>query len=143
LDFACGFIVLIFLMVYYGARPALSVLLLPVLIILITMLALGVGMITSALNVKYRDVGVLIPVLLQLWMYASPIVYPESLVPGRWRHLYELNPMAGLASGFRAALLGGTINWTSLAIAAGETIALLVFAGFLFRRTENEFADIV
>ena len=143
LDFAIGFVILILLMFYYGVRPTASVFLLPVLVALMTLLTLAVGMIASALNVKYRDVGVLIPVLLHLWMYASPVVYPASLVPGRWRQLYELNPMAGLIGGFRTAVLGGPINWTSLAVSAAVTIGLLIVASIQFRRMENQFADVI
>lgn len=143
LDFAIGFAVMVCLMVYFGVRPTANLLLLPLLIVLITLLTLGMGMLTSALNVKYRDVAVLIPVLLQLWMYASPVVYPASLVPGRWRQLYELNPMAGLVGGFRTALLGGPINWVSLAAATAVIIVLLIVASIQFRRMEHQFADIV
>lgn len=142
-DFLIGFLVLVCLMVYFGVRPTASVFLLPLLIVLMTLLALAVGMLTSALNVKYRDVGVLIPVLLQLWMYASPVVYPAGLVPGRWRQLYELNPMAGLVGGFRTAVLGGPINWMSLAVATVVIIVLLIIASIQFRRMEHQFADIV
>ena len=143
MDFLIGFLVLVCFMVYFGVRPTANVLMLPLLIVLITLLALAVGMLTSALNVKYRDVGVLIPVLLQLWMYASPVVYPAGLVTGRWRQLYELNPMAGLIGGFRTAVLGGPINWGSLTVAAAATIGLLIVASIQFRRMEHQFADIV
>lgn len=143
LDFMVGFLVLAGLMVYFGVPPTANALLLPLLIVLITLLALAVGMLTSALNVKYRDVGVLIPVLMQLWMYASPVVYPAGLVPGRWRYVYELNPMTGLITGFRTAVLGGQINWLSLAIAAAFIIVLLIIASIQFRRMEHQFADIV
>jgi lipopolysaccharide transport system permease protein len=143
LDFAIGFAVLFCLMVYFGVRPTANTLLLPLLIVLITLLALAVGMLTSALNVKYRDVAVLIPVFLQLWMYASPVVYPPSLVPGRWRQLYNLNPMTGLVDGFRAALLGERIKWMSLTVAAAVIIGLLIVASIQFRRMENQFADVV
>ncbi|HKO61639.1 MAG TPA: ABC transporter permease [Pyrinomonadaceae bacterium] len=143
LDFAIGFVILILLMFYYGVRPTSSIFLLPVLIALMTLLTLAVGMIASALNVKYRDVGVLIPVLLHLWMYASPVVYPASLVPGRWRQLYELNPMAGLIGGFRTAVLGGPINWSSLAVSAAVVVGLVIIASIQFRRMENQFADVI
>ena len=143
LDLAIAFLVLICLMAYFRVALTWSILLLPVLVALITLLALGVGMVTSALNVKYRDVGVLIPVLLQLWMYASPVVYPTSLVPARWQYLYELNPMVGLVGSFRAAALGGPIDWPALAWSVGAIAVLLVFAAFLFRRMESRFADIV
>lgn len=143
LDFMVGFLVLVCLMAYFGVRPTGNALLLPLLIVLITLLALAVGMITSSLNVKYRDVGVLIPVLMQLWMYASPVVYPAGLVPGRWRYIYELNPMTGLIGGFRTAVLGGQINWMSLASATAFIFILLIIASIQFRRMEHEFADIV
>lgn len=142
-DLLIGFLLLVCLMVYFGVRPTASLLLLPLLIVLMTLLALAVGMLTSALNVKYRDVGVLIPVLVQLWMYASPVVYPAGLVPGRWRQLYELNPMAGLIAGFRTAVLGGPINWKSLAIATTVIIGLLMVVSIQFRRMEDQFADVV
>jgi homopolymeric O-antigen transport system permease protein len=143
LDLAIAFIVLICLMAYYRVALTWAILLLPVLVALITLLALGVGMVTSALNVKYRDVGVLIPVILQLWMYASPVVYPASLIPGRWQHIYELNPLVGLVGSFRAAALGAQIDWSALAWSVGTIAALLVYAAFLFRRMETRFADIV
>ena len=143
LDFAIAFIVLICLMIYYRVAFRWSFLLIPVLVALITLLALGVGMVSSAVNVKYRDVGVLIPVLLQLWMYASPVVYPKSLVPARWQSTYELNPLVGLIGNFRAAVLGGPIDWSAFAWAVGTITALLVYAAFLFRRMETRFADIV
>ncbi len=129
-------------MAYYRA-PQRGRSLLPVLVALITLLALGVGMVTSAINVKYRDVGVLIPVLLQLWMYASPVVYPASLVPARWQRVYELNPLVGLIGNFRAAALGGPIDWSAFAWSVGIIAVLLVYASFLFRRMETHFADIV
>ena len=143
LDLAIAFLVLICLMAYYRVGLTWAILLLPVLVALITLLALGVGMVTSAINVKYRDVGVLIPVLLQLWMYASPVVYPASLVPARWQRVYELNPLVGLIGNFRAAALGGPIDWLALAWSVGAIVALLVYAAFLFRRMETHFADIV
>jgi len=142
-DLSIGFLVLVSLMVYFGVRPTATVFLLPLLIVLMTLLAMAVGMLTSALNVKYRDVAVLIPVLLQLWMYASPVVYPAGLVPGRWRQLYELNPMTGLIGGFRTAVLGGPINWVSLAVATSVIIVLLIITSIRFRHLEHQFADIV
>ncbi|HKY42588.1 MAG TPA: ABC transporter permease [Pyrinomonadaceae bacterium] len=143
LDLAIAFIVLICLMAYYRVALTWAILLVPVLVALITLLALGVGMVSSAVNVKYRDVGVLIPVLLQLWMYASPVVYPVGLVPTGWQRVYELNPLVGLIGNFRAAALGGPIDWSALAWSVGIIAALLVFAAFLFRRMETHFADIV
>jgi len=142
-DFGVAFTVLIFLMVYYRVALTWPILLLPVLVALLTLLALGVSLVTSALNVKYRDVGVLIPVLLQLWMYASPVVYPTSLVPARWLFIYRLNPLVGLIGSFRAVVLGTEIDWSALAWSVGLIAALLVYAAFVFRRMEVRFADVV
>jgi lipopolysaccharide transport system permease protein len=142
-DFAIAFIVLIGMVLYYGVAAGWNVLLLPVCVALMTLLALGVGMATSALNVKYRDVGVMMPLLLQLWMFASPVVYPSSLVPEEWRRLYSLNPMVGIIEGFRVSLLGGQFDRAALAVSALFTLALLVCAAFWFRRMETHFADIV
>ena len=130
-------------MVYYRVALTWAILLLPVLVALITLRALVVSMITSALNVKYRDVGVLIPVLLQLWMYASPVVYPTSLVPARWQFIYRVNPLVGLIGSFRAVVLGAPIDWFALAWAVGIIAALFVYAAFVFRRMEARFADVV
>lgn len=143
LDLAIAFIVLIGLMAYYRVAITWSILLLPVLVALITLLALGVGMVSAVYNVKYRDVGVLIPVLLQLWMYVSPVVYPASLVPARWRYIYQLNPLVGLIGNFRSAALGRPIDWSALAWSVVIIAALLTYASFLFRRRETLFADIV
>jgi lipopolysaccharide transport system permease protein len=121
----------------------LNVLLLPVLILLITTLAIAVGMWLSATNVRYRDVRFLIPFLVQVWMYLSPVAYPSSVIPARWRLLYSLNPAVGIIDGFRSALFGGAFDWKTLAISLVITVALLGYASRQFRRMEKSFADIV
>src|ERR1700682_2238898 len=103
-DFAIGFVVMIALTLGYGFRPTSAALLLPLLIFLALLTALGIGLWTSALNALYRDVASIIPFVVQFWMLASPVAYPSSLVPERWRWLYGLNPMAGGIEGFRWAL---------------------------------------
>ena len=105
-DFAISAVILVGLMIYYNVSLTWSILMLPALVLLIMLLTLGLGMWTSALNVKYRDVGVALPVLIQLGMYVSPVLYPLSLVPERWRLVYSLNPLVGILENFRAALLG-------------------------------------
>ncbi|HEX8161024.1 MAG TPA: ABC transporter permease [Pyrinomonadaceae bacterium] len=142
-DFAIAFVILIGLMLYYGVAPTARLLLLAPLVLLVTMLAAGFGMLTSAMNVKYRDVGVVLPVVMQLWMFVSPVLYPASLVPAKWQPLFALNPMAGIIDGFRGALLGGRLNWAALSISAAATAALLVFSAYFFRRVEKTFADII
>jgi len=142
-DFAISFVILAGLMIYYRAGLTAQIAMLPVLILLVALLALGFGMLVSALNVKYRDIGVMLPVVLQLWMFVSPVLYPSSLVPGRWRWAYDLNPLAGIIEGFRAAILGGGFNWPAVALSAVVTAALLTSSALLFRRVERGFADII
>jgi lipopolysaccharide transport system permease protein len=108
------------------------------------MTALGVGLWLSALNVKYRDVRYTINFLIQFWLVATPVAYPSSLVPAKWRALYGLNPMAGVVEGFRWALLGkteapGAMLWVSVAV----VIVILVGGLYYFRRMEQQFADVV
>lgn len=142
-DFAVAFVILLGLMVYYGIVPTSAIITLPGFIILAIMTALAVGLWLSALNVKYRDVRYTINFLIQFWLFATPIAYPSSLVPERWRALYGLNPMAGVVEGFRWALLGtkppGAMLWVSI----GVVLLLLVGGLFYFRRMEQEFADVV
>jgi lipopolysaccharide transport system permease protein len=143
-DFAIAFLVLLGLMWYYGIAPTAAIAVLPLLVMLAIVTALAVGLWLSTLNVKFRDVRYTIPFLTQLWMFATPVAYPSSLVPERWRALYGLNPMAGVVEGFRWALLGksgnpGALLWVSIA-----AVALMLVGGlFYFRRTEATFADVV
>ena len=142
-DFGIGFLNLIGLMIYYRVGVAKSIVVLPLVVVLITLLALAVGMWATALNVKYRDVGVMLPVLIQLWMFASPVMYPSSIVPARLQWIYKLNPTTGILDGFRSALFGRGIDWTALGISTGFTIGLLVYSAYAFRRMEKNFADVV
>lgn len=142
-DFGIASTVLIAMMLYYRIGPGIGVLMLPVLILLLMLFTVAFVMWSSALNVRYRDVGMVVPVALQLWMFVSPIVYPMSLVPEKWRLLYSLNPLAGIIGNFRAALSGGAFDWTSLAIAAVITLALLAYAAREFGRVERNFADFI
>jgi lipopolysaccharide transport system permease protein len=143
IDLAISFVILIGMMLYYGISVTRQILLLLLLVPLITLLALGIGMWTSALNVKYRDIGVAIPVLMQLWMFASPVVYPLSLVPSQWQRIYALNPLVGYMEGFRYAILGGQLDLVAVSTSIVITLALLVYSAYAFRRMEKEFADIV
>lgn len=142
-DFGIAFIALAGLMLYYGIAPNMNIVLLPYLVILTTLLALSVGLLLSALNVKYRDIRYVLPFLIQIWMFASPIIYPPSLVPENWRWVLSLNPLTGIINGFRAALLNGAIDWKSLATSTLITIVLLIYSAYAFRRVEKTFADLV
>ena len=142
-DFAIAFVVLIGLFVYYGVGFTWNVVLFPALVLLTTLLALAVGLWMSAVNVRYRDVRYALPFLVQLWMFASPVIYPTSLVPERWRWVLAINPMNGIIEGYRAALLGQPFSWGALAYSVVVTFAMLAFAAFYFRRVEKQFADVV
>ncbi len=142
-DLVVAFVILIGLMIYFRAGISPSLLFVPVLILLLAALALGLGMWTSSVNVKYRDVGLALPVFIQLWMFVSPVVYPSTLVPEQWRLVYSLNPLVGIIEGFRAALFGKSFNWQALAISAIVTTVLLVYAGYAFKSREKTFADII
>ncbi len=142
-DFAIAFVLLIGLMVWYQVMPTWSILMLPVLTFLTCLLATGVGMWMSALNVKYRDVCYALPFMMQLWMFLSPIIYPPTIVPGRWRWALALNPLTGIIDGYRAALFGRSFDWTALTISALVTLAFLTYAAYYFRRMEKTFADII
>ncbi len=142
-DFAVSFIILIAMMVYYGFVPTLNILFLPVFLLLALATALGVGLWLSALNVKYRDFQYTVPFLIQIWMFASPVVYASSLVPESLRMWYGLNPMAGVIEGFRWALLGTGAPSAMVLVSVGMVIVLLVSGMFYFRRMEQYYADIV
>ncbi len=142
-DFAVSFTVLILMMIFYQVRPTLGVLMLPLLLLLALVTALGVGLWLSSLNVKYRDVRYAVPFLTQFWLFATPVVYPSTLLEEPWRTLYGINPMVGVVEGFRWALLGSDPPGPMLAVSALVSIALLVSGAFYFRRMEKTFADLV
>ena len=141
-DFAIGFVVLGIVLAIYGIRPGLAALWLPVLLLLAVLTALGVGLWMSALNALYRDVKYVVPFLIQFWMFASPVAYPSSLVPQRWRWLYGLNPMAGVIDGFRWALTGhGQPPGALLLASSGMVVAVVLGGLFFFQRMEGAIAD--
>ena len=143
-DLAIAFLVLLGMMVFYRILPTWGVFLLPPLVLLVTLTALGVGLWLAALNVEYRDVGYIIPFLAQVWMYVTPVAYPASVIPERWQPIYALNPMVGVVEGFRWSLLGGMpFPAYALAVSVLFTGLLLVTGLFYFRRMERTFADVV
>lgn len=143
-DFTVAFIVLIAMMLFYGIVPTAAICVVPFLILLVSATALGVGLWLSALHVQYRDVRYVTPFLVQAWLFATPIAYPSSLVPGSWHILYGLNPMVGVVEGFRWALLGRGQAPGLILVVSGLTIAGLFISGlYYFRRMEDSFADIV
>jgi lipopolysaccharide transport system permease protein len=143
-DFAITFVVLLILMWSYRIVPTAAVLWLPLFVLLAIATALAVGLWLSSLNVKYRDVRYTIPFLTQLWLFATPVAYPSTLVPDQWRPILGLNPMAGVVEGFRWALLG-TSKGPGLLLAVSVIVvaALLVGGLIYFRQAEQTFADLV
>jgi lipopolysaccharide transport system permease protein len=142
-DFVIGFVLLLGLMAYYHSPVTPSILMLPGLVVLTLLLALAVGMTLSALMVKYRDIRFALPFVVQLWMFASPVIYPASLVPERWRWVLELNPLTGIIEAYRGALFKSNFGGRSLAISVVVSCVLLVLSALLFRRMERSFADII
>ena len=142
-DLGVAFVLLIALVFYYGVTLTTHILLLPLFILLMTLLALGVGWLSAAVTVKYRDLRHALPFIIQLWMFASPVIYPTSIVPQKWKWLLTINPVAGIIEGFRASLTGQPFNWLHLSIAAAITLSLLLCSVYVFRRFEDTFADVV
>jgi lipopolysaccharide transport system permease protein len=143
-DFALAFIVLIGMMLYYGIVPTPAVVWVVPLLLLALATSMGVGLWFAALNVRYRDVGHVLPFVTQFWLFATPIAYPSTLLPEQWRIVYGLNPMAGVVEGFRWALLGtDTAPGPMIAVSAAVAVALVIGGAFYFRRMERTFADVV
>jgi lipopolysaccharide transport system permease protein len=142
-DFLVAAVILVGIMLYFGMVPAASAILLVPLSLLTALLALGVGMWLAALNVRYRDVQHATPFLMQIWMFATPVVYPNSLVPAEYRAWFHLNPMAGIIAAFRAAVLGTPIDWQGLSLSSATTVLFLVLGIWQFRRMDRFFADVV
>lgn len=143
-DFAISFFILLIMMTWYGVTPTWGIIAMPFFLLLALMVALSVSLWLAPLNVRFRDVGYAIPFLIQIWMYASPIVYPVSLVPEQWRLLYGLNPMAGVIEGFRWALLGSKSPNLLLVGVSILLTSFLILAGVIFfKRMERTFADVI
>jgi lipopolysaccharide transport system permease protein len=143
-DFFLGFLVLLGMMVWFNVTPGWGVVTLPLFILLALVTALSVSLWLSALNVKYRDVRYTIPFLIQFWMYATPIVYPVSLIPEKWRLLYSLNPMVGVTEGFRWALLGKESPDFSVIVGSTVIVMVVLSGGVIyFKHLERTFADVI
>ena len=143
LDFGIAFLVLLAMMVFYAIAPTPAILLVPLLVLLSIMSALGAGLWLSALNVDYRDVGYIVPFLVQIWMVATPVAYPSSLLTDPWLYfLYGLNPMAGVIEGFRWVLLGAEMPTQLLLQSITVSVLLIVSGALYYRRAERSFADI-
>jgi len=143
-DFTIAFVPLVIAMIFSKVRFTSNLLLLPIFIVLVVTLALGFGMWMAALNVKYRDIKLALPFVIQLWFFASPIIYPLSMIHGKLRVVLALNPMAGIIEGFRTSLYGHQpFDWPMIGYAAVVAVMFLVYASYSFRRAERSFADLV
>jgi lipopolysaccharide transport system permease protein len=142
-DFAFAFVILILLMIYYRVGISWGLLMLPVVVLITALLALGMGLWMSALNVKYRDIRFALPFMIQLWLFVSPVIYPASFLPRKLRWALSLNPLTGIIEGYRSSLFGRPFNWPALLTSSAITVALLIYAVFVFRRMERSFADVV
>ena len=141
IDFVISFIILVAVVIYYRVPITRSILFLPVPVMIALVLLTGFGLLLSAINVKYRDISVAIPVLVQLWMFLSPIIYPVQLVPARFRIVYSFNPLVGIIESFRAAILSQPLDGSALAIASVISLVILLISVSVFRRMEAAFAD--
>jgi len=142
-DFAVSALVLVAMMVFYGVPVGLGLLALPLLVVALVLTALGVGTLLSALTVTYRDFRYVTTFLVQFWMFATPVLYPASVVPEKWRVLLFLNPMAGLIEGFRSAFFDRPFDVESLTVSAISSAVILLVGMKYFASTERRFADIV
>jgi lipopolysaccharide transport system permease protein len=143
-DFGISFLMFIVMMIYYGIRPTTAGWWIPIFLLLAVLTALGVGLWLAALNALYRDVRYVLPFLVQLWMFGSPVAYPSSIVPEKWRWLYGLNPMVGVIEGFRWTLTGhGQAPGGLFFVSLGTVIAVLVSGLAYYQRMESTIADVV
>jgi len=142
-DFLVSSVVMLCLMWYFGVGWSLHLLAVPLLLLAVIFIALGVGTLLAALTVTYRDFRYVIPFMVQFWMYATPVVYPASLIPERWQWLLYVNPMAGLIEGFRSAFLGRPFDLQGLAISGATAVIIFASGIYIFEKTERRFADII
>lgn len=143
-DFIISFIMLLILMVIYGITPGISIITLPLFVIMAVATAFGIGLWLAAVNLQFRDISNAVPFIIQIWMFITPIAYPSSLIPEKWRALYGLNPMAGVVEGFRWALVGSSWEMpVSILATSLFAVAVLLMGGlFFYRRKEMTFAEV-
>jgi lipopolysaccharide transport system permease protein len=142
-DFFVAMIVLVLLMLYFHAAPTAAIVWLPLLTLFALITAMGVGIWLAAINVRYRDVKYVVPFLVQIWMFGSPVIYASSLIPQKWHALYALNPMTGVLDGFRWALVGGATPDGLIFVSALASVIVFVTGLVYFRHTEQTFADVI
>jgi lipopolysaccharide transport system permease protein len=141
IDLGLASVVLIAMMFAYTISPGLGLFLVPVFVLIASAAAIGIGALLAALNVRYRDVRYVIPLLVQLWIFITPVAYSTSLVPGRWRWVYALNPMVGVVEGFRWAFFDSSLPGRDIAISTVSAVVILIVGLIVFGRMEDTFAD--
>ena len=142
-DFLVAMVVLVVLMLYFHAAPSSAIVWLPLFTLFALVTALGVGTWLAAINVRYRDVKYVVPFLVQTWMFASPVIYVSTLIPKQWQWLYALNPMEGVLTGFRWALVGGAAPDQMVLVSAAASVLVFLTGLVYFRHTEQTFADVI
>jgi lipopolysaccharide transport system permease protein len=142
-DFAISFLVLLVMMAIYGVAPSPSMLAMPVFLLGTIVTAAGAGILFAASIVTYRDVRYLITFIVQLWLFVTPVLYPITMIPAKWRLLYAINPMAGMIAGFRASVLGGPASLDVILVSSISAAAMLVAAVRYFVQVERRFADVI
>jgi lipopolysaccharide transport system permease protein len=142
-DFAIASVILFIMCAYYGIAASLHLLMLAPLTLLMAVFAIAVGMRMSALNVKYRDIRYALPFMINVWMYATPVIYPVSFIPARWRWILILNPLGAIIEGFRSAIFDRQFHWSKLTVSGAMVVASLLYSLYSFRRMEKTFADII
>jgi lipopolysaccharide transport system permease protein len=130
-------------MVYFSIDPSPLLLLAPLFVLLAFVLAASIGTLFAALNVRFRDVKFALPFLVQVWMIASPIFYPMGIIPERWRLIFAINPLTGILEGFRCSLFGVQCDWPAIAVSTTTVAAIALFSLFVFKRMEDDFADVI
>ena len=143
-DFGVSFLILLILLLVFRIPITLSCLSLPLILVLTLLLSIGVGVIFAALNVYYRDFTYVLPFLIQVWLFVSPLAYSSSIIPEKWKWVYSLNPMAGIIDGFRWAIFG-TTNFPAYSLIYSSVVSIVVFliGMFVFKRLERSFADVI
>lgn len=142
-DLGIATVILIGLTLFYGVTLTWSLFMVPLLAVLTIVMALGVGLLIAALTARYRDVRHVLPFVLQFWMFSSPIIYPLSVVPEKWRWALELNPLTGIIEGFRSSLMGRGFNWRAIIVSSVVALTVFICSAFIFRRLEKSFADLM
>ncbi|PYS98668.1 MAG: phosphate ABC transporter permease [Acidobacteria bacterium] len=142
-DLVFGVIILIGMMFYFGVAVTSQILLAPLFVVLGILVAVTFGTLFSALNVRFRDVKFALPFLLQVWMIASPIFYPTSLLSEKWRLVFALNPLTGVIEGFRSALFGSAFDWTLIGVSVGSLLFFMLISLVVFKSMEDSFADVI